>query len=67
MKRMNSLKWLNTVVMLLLCATSVMAQDAVEVSKAPAQNTWVPMLCAIALIVVIGIGSFLWSKRGHHD
>ncbi len=66
------MRWIplpTAVVTLLLTALPVLAQDA---TKAPSPKQlmaqpWVTILAAFFLAMLIAIGSFMSSKRGHQD
>ncbi len=66
------MRWMHlptTVLTLLLTALPVLAQEA---TKAPSPKTtmaqpWASIVAAFFLMMMIAVGSFMSSKRGHQD
>ena len=50
----------------LLPAAAALAQRE-DVQEAKETSTWVAMVVAIGLVIVVAIGTFMSPRRGHQD
>ncbi|WP_145079361.1 hypothetical protein [Poriferisphaera corsica] len=63
---MNLTKIMTLFAALFMTASPALAQS-VKLGKAPQGQMWLYILIALFMTGLIVAGSFLWSKRGHHD
>ena len=62
MTRLRNL--LLVLITLTLTAVSASAQPVADAKEAP---TWLAAVLAILIVVVVALGSFMGSRRGHQD